>query len=366
MNERPPDRDEADDVDELYRRASALDSSRPSDTVRKAVLAQAERLAAERSQAARRPRNPTRWWWPAVFGSLAAAALAGLMVLPRILAPSETPVEVTVTAYARQATAAPEPSPSPQEIAVAPADELKAERAPPPPAPAAARGKMLADERARESTTARPAAPPPEVAARAYTPPARVASSQSAQPAAAPESAAASSPPAQLAAVPPAAASSQAAQSATTPQSAGASAQGAAAALIAPRVSAPVAGIAADSLSIEEARSARSRDSALQRPSGGAASSESALRRAAETGDVPELQKLLDAEAALDINSRDERGRTALMLAALHGRTDAVGVLLDRGADPNLADSQGLTPLQAATAGNEAAIIAALRRKGAR
>ncbi len=54
------------------------------------------------------------------------------------------------------------------------------------------------------------------------------------------------------------------------------------------------------------------------------------------------------------------------MLATLRGRTDAVGMLLDRGADPNAGDSQGLTPLQAAAASNETAIIAALRRKGAR
>ena len=54
------------------------------------------------------------------------------------------------------------------------------------------------------------------------------------------------------------------------------------------------------------------------------------------------------------------------MLATLRGRIDAVGMLLDHGADPNAADSQGLTPLQVATAGNETAIIAALRRKGAR
>ena len=54
------------------------------------------------------------------------------------------------------------------------------------------------------------------------------------------------------------------------------------------------------------------------------------------------------------------------MLATLHGRTDAVDMLLDHGADPNVADGQGATPLQVATASHETAIIAALRRKGAR
>ena len=47
MSEQPPDRDAADDVDELYRRASTSDNSRPTEAVRKAVLAHAERVAAE-------------------------------------------------------------------------------------------------------------------------------------------------------------------------------------------------------------------------------------------------------------------------------------------------------------------------------
>src|SRR5689334_22107013 len=123
MNERPPDRDEADEVDELYRRASALDSSRPSDTARKAVLAHAERLAAERrGHTARRQKNPIGWWRPAVFGSVAAAALAGLMLLPRILPLLGKTEEVTVTGYARQASASAEPPASSQEVVVAPAE----------------------------------------------------------------------------------------------------------------------------------------------------------------------------------------------------------------------------------------------------
>jgi len=89
-----------------------------------------------------------------------------------------------------------------------------------------------------------------------------------------------------------------------------------------------------------------------------------ALRQAAESGDQPALQALLDRH--VDIDSRDDMGRTALMLAVLHGRTDAVDLLLEQGADPNLADIHGTTPLQAAMAGNERAIIAELQRKGAR
>ena len=41
MNKVPPDQDPADDVDAQYRRASAVDPSRPGEAVRRAVLAHA-------------------------------------------------------------------------------------------------------------------------------------------------------------------------------------------------------------------------------------------------------------------------------------------------------------------------------------
>ena len=49
MNELPPTQDEPDDVDEFYRHASGLDPSRPSESVRQAVLKHAAQLAAHRA-----------------------------------------------------------------------------------------------------------------------------------------------------------------------------------------------------------------------------------------------------------------------------------------------------------------------------
>jgi ankyrin repeat protein len=94
-----------------------------------------------------------------------------------------------------------------------------------------------------------------------------------------------------------------------------------------------------------------------------------ALRQAAEAGDMDALQALLsghtDSEPPSQIDARDGNGRTALMLATLHGRGPAVEALLAAGADPNAADEQGTTPLQAAIAGGQPDIIAALQRGGA-
>src|ERR1700676_1180289 len=99
MNEVPPGRDESDDADDLYRRASALDESRPSELVRRRVLDHAAQLAAERAAQNAPPgiasaRAANRTWRrrrPAIFGTLAAAALAGLLITPRFFTPSVPP-----------------------------------------------------------------------------------------------------------------------------------------------------------------------------------------------------------------------------------------------------------------------------------
>jgi Ankyrin repeats (3 copies) len=78
------------DLDDQYRRASALDDSRPSEEARRNILAHAAQLAAaHRAKAnpgsADRRVSARQRWKPAIFGSLMAAALAGLLITPRFL-----------------------------------------------------------------------------------------------------------------------------------------------------------------------------------------------------------------------------------------------------------------------------------------
>jgi Ankyrin repeats (many copies) len=88
------------------------------------------------------------------------------------------------------------------------------------------------------------------------------------------------------------------------------------------------------------------------------------LREAAASGNAVGVIALLDG--TMDIDSRDSLGRSALMLAVIHGGESAVTSLLAKGADPNAADANGETPLQVALSGNYAGIAAALRKAGAR
>ena len=88
------------------------------------------------------------------------------------------------------------------------------------------------------------------------------------------------------------------------------------------------------------------------------------LWRAAASGDLPALRELHEKQA--NLNAADAAGRTALMIATLHGHSEAVSVLLEFGADPNIADASGESPLDAALAADESEIITALKRHGAR
>ena len=302
MNEVPPGQDEGDDADDLYRRASALDDSRPSERVRRRVLDHAAQLAAERvaqisaaKLAATRAAN-RRWRRPAIFGTLAAAALAGLLVTPRFFTPG-----------------APPPT----------ASQLSTASLPPPAAPPPAAPPQAAESRLQEAQAPAAYAPAPQRT------PARTAEFAAKNNLAAPKI--------MDSAGRKAAASAEIEADARRGQDV---TSGATAALAPPHSIAPAAA------------APRASDPAAE------------LRQAAETGDIPRLQMLLGRQPTID--ARDANGRTALMLAVLRGESRAVDMLLASGADPNAADGSGTTPLRAAIAGNQPAIVAALQRAGAR
>ncbi|MEP6885182.1 MAG: ankyrin repeat domain-containing protein [Gammaproteobacteria bacterium] len=336
MSERPPSTDAPnagppDDVDNRYRRAAALDSSRPSDSVRRSVLEHAAKLASERSAVAgsnqerstvagpvedipanlgvERSAANKRWWRPAIFGALAAAGLAGLLIAPQYLPPRapSTVAQSEVEATRRAADAAPSPPAAPPPL-MARRQSMEKDRA-------AADNAAVIAESVRDKASSYAVPPELESLADARNAPAVTTGATTvAAPAEAPGATAAT----------------------TTSAGAGAT-----------RLT--------DSLTAKPAGGviqARSRESAA------------ALRQAAETGDVQGLK--VQVARSADIDARDAGGRTPLMLATLHGQLRAVEALLAAGADANAVDEGGVTPLQAAVNGNQPAIAAALRRAGAR
>jgi len=83
----------------------------------------------------------------------------------------------------------------------------------------------------------------------------------------------------------------------------------------------------------------------------------SALHYAAEHGSLDVMQELLDAKAPVDLPNRE--GITPLMRAANNGRTQAVKLLLQYGADTSKQDYTGRDAL--GWAGNKAAVVQLLK-----
>jgi beta-lactamase regulating signal transducer with metallopeptidase domain len=85
---------------------------------------------------------------------------------------------------------------------------------------------------------------------------------------------------------------------------------------------------------------------------------------AAERGDIRRLGEYLDRGANIDASFGGDG--TLLLIAAKHGRMDAVRFLLDRGADPNVPSPGDGNPLIAASASGETEIVDLFLRRGAR
>jgi hypothetical protein len=280
MTSMPPDNQDPDDIDARYRQLSAADGARPHAAVSAAVLAHAARLAVERASGDRadsRPRAVYRWRAP-LFGGLAAAALAGFLIIPRFTRLDPAPVKSLA---------------HPTAEFIAPAQSERITPAPPSPVAPVAAARM---PRSSADTTSKRAIPLASASAPAQAP----------------------APATELDQV--------IVTGANRPQAAGKPYADAARALVVDRGE--------------------------------------ALRQSADSGDLPGLKAVLDEKVSID--SRDSSGRTALLLAVLSGRDAVVSALLARGADPNISDVYGETPLHAAIASNRAEIAQALRRAGAR
>ncbi len=64
---------------------------------------------------------------------------------------------------------------------------------------------------------------------------------------------------------------------------------------------------------------------------------------AVEFGDIETMELYFSEE--IDLNVKDARGRTVLMLAASYGNRDVIHWLLNKGTDVQIADAQGRTAL---------------------
>ena len=67
---------------------------------------------------------------------------------------------------------------------------------------------------------------------------------------------------------------------------------------------------------------------------------------AVDAGDIAGVIKTV--ESGVDVNSQDDRGATPLHIAAYRGEVEIAEYLLTQGADPELANDDGLTPLETA------------------
>lgn len=91
--------------------------------------------------------------------------------------------------------------------------------------------------------------------------------------------------------------------------------------------------------------------------------SDQAFREAALAGDGPTVMKGL--QDGVDVNSPDENGRTALMLAAYDGHTEIVKLLLQRKAQVNRRDATDRTALMYASSGKNPETVRVLLDAGA-
>jgi hypothetical protein len=320
----PDDRDD-DALDERYRRASDAAGGVPGADVRAAILAEGRRVAEQQRRAtgvARfdhgRPAANDRHWRLAV-GTLIAAAIAGLIVVPIYREPPAVPTDAPLAqSEAPAESVAPEARKASPSVAAAPAP-ASAPMAFPNAAPA---------QRARNAPPSYDVAPPPAVAPQPAQPAGDVHKPQ--------------------AIIAPALAGLARTDSAQ-------------------RAAAPAAADAAGRLenySMPEPSAQRAAAPAAGASKAAGPDAAAVLRAAIVRGDAAAVAAL--AAAGAPLNVRGEDGRTPLLLATVSGEAEVVRVLLAHGADPNAVGRDGRAPLAEARSRHLDAIAALLERAGAR
>lgn len=86
----------------------------------------------------------------------------------------------------------------------------------------------------------------------------------------------------------------------------------------------------------------------------------------ARSGDIHKLIRFLDSNRDTDINQRNHKGYSPLMISVYNGNNEASELLLERGADSNSSDFSGNTILMGAAFKGDAEMIKLLIERGAR
>jgi ankyrin repeat protein len=85
----------------------------------------------------------------------------------------------------------------------------------------------------------------------------------------------------------------------------------------------------------------------------------------ARSGETHRLQEFLDSSAEADINQKNHKGYSPLMISVYNGNYETSKLLLQSGANPNSYDLSGNTVLMGAAFKGDAELIALLIERGA-
>ena len=78
-----------------------------------------------------------------------------------------------------------------------------------------------------------------------------------------------------------------------------------------------------------------------------------------------DILELLLQQSGSDLDKKNHRGQTSILLAAEKGHLSVVQLLLGKGADPNISDEDGTTPLSIALEHKHSLVAETLRECGA-